>query len=126
MQKNKKKISLSFLFFILIQQNNFVFAGEINNYIEPENKSDFQFNQSKKGVSTNQIIVTANNYASKIGEQILNNGGNVADATVAIQLTLGLVEPQSSGIGGGSFITYYDDKKKRCFFMMEEKKLQKI
>ena len=59
--------------------------------------------------------MTANDYASEIGEKVLNKGGKVADATVAIQLTLGLVEPQSSGIGGGTFITYYDNIRKRVF-----------
>ena len=39
---------------------------------------------------------------------ILKSGGNAADATVTLQLVLGLVEPQSSGIGGGSFLTYLD------------------
>ena len=54
------------------------------------------------------IVVTANDYATKIGFEILEQGGSVVDAAVAIQLTLGLVEPQSSGLGGGLFITYFD------------------
>ena len=114
------------LFLFIILKNNLVLADQIENYIEPEKQSNFDYGQSKKKSSETQIIVTANDYASEIGEKILDKGGNVADATVAIQLTLGLVEPQSSGIGGGTFITYYDNTKKKCFFMMEEKKHPKI
>jgi gamma-glutamyltranspeptidase/glutathione hydrolase len=39
---------------------------------------------------------------------VLQRGGSAADAAVAVQATLGLVEPQSSGLGGGAFMTYFD------------------
>ena len=107
-------------FFSLIIKNNSVSGNQINFDIEPEQSSKFDLNKLKEKTSNKQIIVTANDYASKIGLEILNNG-NVADATVAVQLTLGLVEPQSSGIGGGTFITYYDAKSKKPFFLMVEK-----
>ena len=42
------------------------------------------------------------------GEKILKLGGTAADAMVAVQTVLGLVEPQSSGLGGGAFVVYYD------------------
>nr|WP_257098920.1 gamma-glutamyltransferase [Pseudovibrio flavus] len=54
------------------------------------------------------MVVAANPYASMAGFEILKAGGNAIDAMVAVQLTLGLVEPQSSGIGGGAFLMYYD------------------
>ena len=116
----KKKIKNLFTLFLLslfiILKNNLVLADQIENYIEPEKQSNFDYGKSKRRSSETQIIVTANDYASEVGEKILDKGGNVADATVAIQLTLGLVEPQSSGIGGGTFITYYDNTKKKVFF----------
>ena len=54
------------------------------------------------------IVVTANPYASQAGLRVLQSGGSAADAAVAVQAVLGLVEPQSSGLGGGAFISYYD------------------
>jgi gamma-glutamyltranspeptidase/glutathione hydrolase len=53
-------------------------------------------------------IVTANPLATQAACSILDKGGTAADALVAAQAALGLVEPQSSGIGGGGFLLYYD------------------
>ena len=53
-------------------------------------------------------VVTANPLATQQACFVLNNGGNAADALVTAQAVLGLVEPQSSGIGGGGFLVYYD------------------
>ncbi len=54
------------------------------------------------------MVVTANPLATAAGEWVLKLGGTASDAMVAVQTVLGLVEPQSSGIGGGAFIVYYD------------------
>ncbi|MGH8231520.1 MAG: gamma-glutamyltransferase family protein, partial [Steroidobacteraceae bacterium] len=59
------------------------------------------------------IVVAANPLAAQAGMKILQAGGSAADAAVAMQAVLGLVEPQSSGLGGGAFITYYDAHKHR-------------
>jgi len=53
-------------------------------------------------------IAAANPYAVDAGLEVLREGGNAADAAVAVQAVLGLVEPQSSGLGGGAFLVYYD------------------
>jgi gamma-glutamyltranspeptidase/glutathione hydrolase len=53
-------------------------------------------------------VVAANPLAVQAGLEILAKGGNAIDAAVAVQTLLGLVEPQSSGIAGGSFLMYYD------------------
>src|SRR4029077_19099631 len=53
-------------------------------------------------------VVTANPLATQEACFVLNKGGTAADALVTAQAVLGLVEPQSSGIGGGGFLVYYD------------------
>ena len=60
-------------------------------------------NNGESVVGNDWMIVTANPYATNIGAAILRGGGTAADAMVAAQAVLGLVEPQSSGMGGGGF-----------------------
>lgn len=55
-----------------------------------------------------EMVVTANPTATWAGQRVLRSGGSAADAMVAVQAVLGLVEPQSSGLGGGAFVVYYD------------------
>ena len=54
------------------------------------------------------MVAAANPHAVQAGASILESGGTAADALVAVQTVLGLVEPQSSGIGGGAFLVWYD------------------
>lgn len=54
------------------------------------------------------MIAAANPHAVEAGAAILRAGGSAADAMIAAQLVLGLVEPQSSGLGGGAFLVWYD------------------
>ncbi len=54
------------------------------------------------------MVAAANPHAVAAGVQVLEAGGSAVDAAVAVQMVLGLVEPQSSGIGGGAFMLYYD------------------
>ena len=56
------------------------------------------------------MVVAANPLAAEAGLKVLQAGGSAADAAVAIQAVLSLVEPQSSGIGGGAFMVLYDAK----------------
>ena len=106
----KKKIFFFLIFFILNIPSD-LYSNEIYQSIKPEKSSGKDLNQKLKlGFFKNFTVATANDYSTKIGYNILSKGGSVADAAVAIQLTLGLVEPQSSGLGGGLFLTYYDNK----------------
>ncbi len=63
--------------------------------------------------SKHWMVNAANPHASEVGAQIMREGGNAIDAMVSMQLMLGLVEPQSSGIGGGAFMVYWDAKKQK-------------
>ena len=54
------------------------------------------------------FVIAANPLAARAGMEVLERGGSAADAAVAVQAMLSLVEPQSSGIGGGAFMTYYN------------------
>ena len=54
------------------------------------------------------MVVAAHPLAAEAGRRILREGGGAVDAAVAVQLVLSLVEPQSSGIGGGAFMLYFD------------------
>lgn len=54
------------------------------------------------------MVVSANPLASKAGLEILRAGGSAIDAGIAVQMVLNLVEPQSSGLGGGGFMLYWD------------------
>lgn len=54
------------------------------------------------------FVAAANPLAVEAGVRVLRDGGSAVDAAVAVQAVLGLVEPQSSGLGGGSFMMVYD------------------
>ena len=56
------------------------------------------------------MVAAANPLATEAGLKILREGGSAIDAAIAVQATLGLVEPQSSGLGGGAFLVIYDPK----------------
>ena len=56
------------------------------------------------------MVVAASPLAVQSGARVLRAGGTAADAMVAVQSVLGLVEPQSSGLGGGAFLVWYDGK----------------
>ena len=64
-------------------------------------------------VATRHMVVAANPLASDAGLEILRAGGSALDAAVAVQMVLGLVEPQSSGIGGGAFLLHWSARERR-------------
>jgi gamma-glutamyltranspeptidase/glutathione hydrolase len=68
------------------------------------------------------MVSAAHPLAARVGIEILKAGGSAIDAMVATQMVLNVVEPQSSGIGGGCFIVYYDarERKSHCIDGREE------
>ncbi|WP_018387099.1 gamma-glutamyltransferase [Ancylobacter sp. FA202] len=62
----------------------------------------------KSATGRDWMVTAANPLAAEAGAAMLRAGGNAIDAMVAVQLVLGLVEPQSSGLGGGAFLVYWD------------------
>src|SRR5437763_1118841 len=64
-------------------------------------------------LAAHHMIAAANPYASRAGLEMLRKGGSAVDAAIAAQMVLTLVEPESSGIGGGAFLLLYDPKHKK-------------
>lgn len=61
------------------------------------------------------MVAAANPLATEAGYQILKAGGSAVDAAIATQMVLTLVEPQSSGIGGGAFLMHFDGAVVKAF-----------
>ncbi|RDB42319.1 gamma-glutamyltransferase [Halomonas sp. DQ26W] len=81
--------------------------------VEPEQESGYS---EKPGWATERFAVAAANpLATDAGYQVLRAGGSAVDAAIAVQMVLTLVEPQSSGIGGGAFLMYYDGSDVTAF-----------
>jgi len=77
----------------------------------PEMATGMNYKSSASG--QNMMVVSAHPLATRAGYDILKKGGSAADAAIAVQLVLGMVEPQSSGLGGGGFALYYDAQSKQ-------------
>lgn len=65
--------------------------------------------------ATTFAVAAANPLAADAGYQVLRAGGSAVDAAIAVQMVLSLVEPQSSGIGGGAFLLHFDGKNVEAF-----------
>ena len=99
---NKNSIFILFLFiFISCQPSNFT------------NKESTNSKVWNKGA----MVSAANPYAVKAAVAILEKGGSATDAAIAAHLVLGLVEPQSSGLGGGGFMLNFDFKTNDLTFI---------
>jgi len=80
---------------------------------QPEAASGYA---EKAGWATHKFaLATANPLATDAGYQILKSGGSALDAAIAVQMVLTLVEPQSSGIGGGAFLLHWDGHRVEAY-----------
>lgn len=78
----------------------------LNETVAPENATGWQ--HPTRVIAQDALLVTAHPLATEAGFEILQQGGSALDAAVAVQAMLTLVEPQSSGLGGGAFMLYWD------------------
>lgn len=102
---------LKFLTTCLLATSATTWANQAADSVAPEHSSGLE---NKQLVTAKEWMVTAANpIATQAGADILAKGGNAIDAMVTTQLMLGLVEPQSSGIGGGAFLVYWDAKSQQ-------------
>lgn len=109
--KNVIGITLLFLSF-----SSILFAQDIADQYAPEMGNADVHKNRKPGISIlakDFIVASAHPLATKAAFDVLAAGGNAIDAMVTVQSVLGLVEPQSSGLGGGAFLVYYDAKAKQ-------------
>lgn len=83
-------------------------AQQAADSVAPEAASARAKAEGRPVVAQDWMVVAAHPLASQAGADVLAAGGTAADAMVAVQAVLGLVEPQSSGLGGGAFLVWYD------------------
>ncbi|WP_114764980.1 gamma-glutamyltransferase [Vibrio rhodolitus] len=91
--------------------SNLTFAADVADSVAPELTS--QINAKQSVTAKEFVVAAAHPLAVEAGYQVLKSGGSAADALVTVQTVLGLVEPQSSGLGGGAFLVYYNAERQQ-------------
>jgi len=80
------------------------YASQFNNPLNGSQKKKSDINYSSDVTGTNGMVVSASRYASEVGVNILQSGGNAVDAAVAMGFALTVTYPQAGNIGGGGFM----------------------
>ena len=91
---------------ILAALTFFAFPVAAQEAVQPERT--FGVGAVKTATASDYMVIAAHPLAAEAGRAVLAEGGTAADAAVAVQLVLTLVEPQSSGLGGGAFALWWD------------------
>ncbi len=84
------------------------FAQTATDTTAPEGATGLAATAAAPVTADDWMVAAANPLAAEAGARVLREGGSAADAMVAVQAVLGLVEPQSSGLGGGAFLVWFD------------------
>lgn len=100
---------IKYIFFLQLLYSNILLATEKDLRANPEVGLE-SFNKTSINFSKNNMVVCADNRAALAAKEVLEKGGNIIDALITAQNVLSVVEPQSSGIGGGGFLLYYNKK----------------
>jgi gamma-glutamyltranspeptidase / glutathione hydrolase len=80
--------------------------------VQPEAATSWGWSLRTASTAKSHMVAAAHPLAAEAGLQMLGAGGSAADAAIAVQLVLNLVEPQSSGLGGGAFALHWDAARK--------------
>ena len=102
---------IKYIFFLQILYCNILSATETDFRANPEVGINKKKETAATVFSKKFMIVCADKRASYAARKILEKGGNAIDAAIAAQNVLSVVEPQSSGLGGGGFLIFYNKEK---------------
>ncbi|HUJ86978.1 MAG TPA: gamma-glutamyltransferase [Burkholderiales bacterium] len=80
---------------------------------QPQPEAPSGWTEKHAVFAAHEMVAAANPLAAQAGLEILHRGGSALDAAIAVQMVLGLVEPQSSGLGGGAFLLYWSGAERR-------------
>ncbi|MDG2267729.1 MAG: gamma-glutamyltransferase, partial [Alphaproteobacteria bacterium] len=104
------KTIITLLLAIFLNTKLLLAVEEVDDYKSLPEGQTGNIGNAKHSIAKNFMVVTADQRATISAKRILEAGGTALDAAISAQMVLNLVEPQSSGIGGGAFILYYDAK----------------
>jgi gamma-glutamyltranspeptidase/glutathione hydrolase len=104
------KYILTLLLFIIVNNCSNIINNKFYNNDNWQGDQYSGFSEYKEFIANDYMISTSEKTASEVGAEILARGGTAIDSAIASQLVLNVIEPHSSGIGGGLFLLYHHKK----------------